>query len=126
MKRDWDVIRQVLIEVESLSEESKYDKRYGLGREHDQENRSKSEQALLLWKAGFLDAVDVGTLAGPAIAAPELTWKGHELLDTIRSKPVWEKIKVTAREKGIDLTFDAVIALGKFALASILGGGSGT
>jgi hypothetical protein len=49
-----------------------------------------------------------------------LTWRGHELLDTIRSKPVWEKIKSTVQEKGIELTFDTVIALGKVAVAWII------
>lgn len=40
---------------------------------------------------------------------------------TIRRKPVWERIKKTAQEKGIELTFDAVKALGKAALTTILG-----
>lgn len=55
---------------------------------------------------------------------PQLTWQGHELLDTIRSKPVWEKIKSIAQEKGLDLTFDTVVALGKAAVAWIIAQGS--
>jgi hypothetical protein len=58
---------------------------------------------------------------GPAILSPELTWQGHDLLDTIRSKAIWEKIKSTAREKGIELTFDAVKTLGKAALGALVG-----
>ena len=54
------------------------------------------------------------------LVGPNLTWQGHDLLDTLRSKPVWEKIKTTAREKGIELTFEAVKALGKLALQSVL------
>jgi len=64
--------------------------------------------------------VDAATSAGPAILSPELTWEGHDLLDTLRSKPVWERVKKTAQEKGIELTFDAVKALGKAALAAII------
>ncbi|WP_079744105.1 DUF2513 domain-containing protein [Pseudomonas aeruginosa] len=48
--------------------------------------------------------------------AQGLTWAGYDLLDTIRSKAVWERIKSTAQDKGIELTFDAVKALGKYAL----------
>ncbi len=51
---------------------------------------------------------------------PNLTWEGHDLLDTIRSKPIWEKIKSLAQAKGIELTFDAVKALGVFAYKQIL------
>jgi hypothetical protein len=35
----------------------------------------------------------------------------------LRSKPVWERVKATAQEKGIELTFDTVITLGKAAVA---------
>jgi hypothetical protein len=121
MKRDWDVIREVLVEVEALSEKERYAAGYGLGDEHADEDQAKCEQALLLWEAGFIEAADTGTLAGPAIQMPKLTWAGHDLLDTLRSKPVWERIKKTAQDKGIELTFDAVKMLGKAALAAVIG-----
>lgn len=116
MKRDWDVIREVLIEVEGLSKDERDSATYGLGSEHAEQDENKSEHALLLWKAGYLSAIDAGTWAGPAIVSPELTWAGHDLLDTIRSKAVWERIKTIANDKGLELTFDSVKALGKLAL----------
>lgn len=124
MKRDWDVIRQVLIDIEALREEDRHSFGYGLGDEHEGEDKDKSGQALLLWKAGFIVAADAGTMAGPAILAPELTWQGHDLLDTLRSKPVWERIKTTAKEKGLELTFDTVKALGKYALDWVISQGT--
>lgn len=120
MKRDWDVIREVLLEVEALSAEERDRVSYGRGDEHPDADPTKSEHAILLWSAGFIEAIDAGTMAGPAILAPELTWEGHELLDTLRSKPVWDRIKTTASEKGLDLTFDVVKALGKLALDYVL------
>lgn len=120
MKRDWDVIREVLLEVEALREDDRHRVTYGLGEEHSAEDQTKSAQALLLWKAGYLDGMDAGTMAGPAILAPELTWAGHDLLDTLRSKPVWDRIKATAKDKGIELTFDAVKSLGQLALDYVL------
>ena len=59
---------------------------------------------------------------GPALISPDLTWAGHDLLDTLRSKPVWERIKMTAKDKGIELTFEAVKMLGSVALKSVVGG----
>jgi hypothetical protein len=123
MKRDWDLIREVLIEVEALNPATFEDKRYGPLRQS--ENPAKDGQAVLLWKAGFIEGVDASSIdQGESVLAQGLTWSGHELLDTIRSKPVWEKIKSTAQEKGLDLTFDTVIALGKAAVTWIIAQGN--
>jgi hypothetical protein len=122
MKRDWNIIRDVLIEVEALSASERNQFTYGVGSEYSGESQLRSEQALLLWKAGFVEAIDASTYAGAAVIAPELTWAGHDLLDTLRSKPVWEKVKSIAKDKGIELTFDAVKMLGKYAMESLLKG----
>ena len=45
--------------------------------------------------------------------AKRLTFAGHELLDTLRQKTVWEKIKAFGADKVGPLTFDAVIEIGK-------------
>lgn len=120
MKRNWDVIREVLTEVEGLSSQERGDFIYGRGRQDE----VRAGHAFLLWEAGFIKGIDANSFSGPALISPDLTWEGHELLDTIRSKPVWEKIKSTAKDKGIELSFDAVIALGKAALAAVIGGGA--
>ena len=120
MKRDWDVIREVLTEIETTPLSERTNLTYGVGPEYSAEGASKGEHALLLWKAGFISAIDITTYAGHAILSPELTWQGHELLDTIRSKAVWERIKTTAHEKGIELTVGSVKALGKMALDWVL------
>lgn len=123
MKRDWDLIRDVLVEVEALNPATFDDLRYGPLR--ISANAAKDAQAVLLWKAGFIEGVDASSMdQEDSVLAQRLTWSGHELLDTIRSKPVWEKIKSTAQEKGLDLTFDTVIALGKSAVAWIIAQGS--
>jgi hypothetical protein len=119
MKRDWDLIREVLIEIEALNPAGFDDIRYGPLRQSD--NVAKDTQAVLLWKAGFIEGVDASSVdLGASVIAQELTWAGHELLDTIRSKPVWEKIKSTAQEKGVELTFNAVVELGKAAVAWVV------
>jgi hypothetical protein len=119
MKRDWDLIREVLLEVEALNPAQFETKQYGPLAKSD--NAAKDIQAVMLWKAGFIAGASANYLSeGEEVTAQELTWSGHELLDTIRSKPVWEKIKSTAQEKGIELTYDTVIALGKAAVAWII------
>ncbi|MBH3348700.1 DUF2513 domain-containing protein [Pseudomonas putida] len=113
MKRDWDVIREVLIEVEELNSAKFESAQYDVT---DDEDGVKGEHAVLLWRAGFIQGVDASSMDGDSIIAQGLTWSGHDLLDTIRSKAVWERIKTTAKDKGIELSFDSVKALGKYAL----------
>lgn len=55
------------------------------------------------------------------LSSPRLTMTGHDLLDTMRSKPVWEKVKETAQSKGIELTFEAVKMRGTWALKQVIG-----
>jgi hypothetical protein len=86
MKRDWDVIRQILLEVENLSEFERGNASYELGGEVEIDDQ-KNWHALLLWKAGFVSGIDASSMSGPSLDAPELTWAGHDLLDTLRSKP---------------------------------------
>ena len=117
MKRDWDVIRMVLSEVEELSAKNFESITY----EVSEDETSKSEHAFLLWQAGFIQGIDASTMDGACVLAQGLTWSGHEILDTIRSQPLWEKIKSTAFEKGIELTFESVRAIGSVALRSVLG-----
>jgi len=120
MKRNWDIIRDVLIEVEAMNSAQFETIQYGPASESEQPE--KDLHGILLWKAGFLEGTDASCMDGDAILAQGLTWAGHDLLETIRSKAVWERVKTTAREKGIELTFDAVKALAKAALASIISG----
>lgn len=114
MKRDWDLIRQVLVEIEQLDPAKHEQVRYGPA--ITSEEPVKDSQAILLWKSGFITGVDAGGMDGDSVIAQDLSWSGHELLDTMRSKALWERIKAMAQAKGLELTFDTVKALGKTAL----------
>jgi len=118
MKRNWDVIREVLLVIEALDPKKFEGHHYDVA--EDDEQRTAAH-AVLLWKAGFVEGRSAGSDDGPYVIASGLTWQGHDLLQTIQSKPVWEKIKTTAQEKGVELTFEVVKRLGSMALDSILG-----
>ncbi|MDC4808212.1 DUF2513 domain-containing protein, partial [Acinetobacter baumannii] len=89
MKRNWDTIRAVLIAIE----DDNYD-------EYLEESENQDvilKNTALLIQAGFIDGKVLDSLDMSAdVVVNDLTWQGHELLDTIRSKPVWDKIKSTA------------------------------
>lgn len=134
MKRDWDLIRKQLTDVEEENDlffdvppkPKCKDQEWG-----EYEKELKAYRAIegrifghfeLLINAGYIDGLDVvrsaDGLFSYGLHSPRLTMAGHDLLDTMRSTTIWEKIKVTAKTKGIELTFDAIKALGAFALKS--------
>lgn len=100
MKRNWDDVRDVLIEVEELNDEGRTEFAYRADAA-DAKAKAKADHAILLHQAGFIEGHLVEHLVGPRhFLSPKLTWAGHDLLETIRSKAVWERIKTAAKDKG--------------------------
>jgi hypothetical protein len=124
VRRDWDLIRKILSEAEGKQPgQMLFDNE--ISGWPIAEVRGHIE---LLKDGGFVDAHVVhesSTGAHSIMVAhvSRLTFNGYDLLDTIRSKPVWEKTKKLAMDKGIELTLDAVKAFAKLALDHMLKGG---
>lgn len=108
MKRDWELVREILMKIESLGTIK------DVVRPKDFENYDEetvSYHIYLLEQAGLIEAIvkkhhNTGIFA----LASNLTWSGHEFLDAIRDESVWNKIKSIAKEKGIDMPFEIVKA----------------
>lgn len=118
MERNWDIIRLLLMQIEKSSPEiesnlSKY----------DEENIKYN--AKLLIESGYMEGKLIKTLgqyeSGVAtVMMQNLTMEGHDLLDSMRKPQIWEKMKETAMNKGIDITFDTVKMLFSFVTQSLL------
>jgi len=88
-----------------LGEQQFQGARYTYGQDTPLDETVRVRHLLLLRDAGYIKGVRFDSLGGPGIASPELTWEGHELLDTIRSRTVWAKVKSMAKDKGLELSF---------------------
>jgi len=142
MKRDWDLLREQMLAIEedrdfktvvlaAIPEEPRW-----LDGQSDVEFLKSVDEHLkienrilghleLLVDNGYLEGVKIRRLnnrIGYSLMQPRLTMAGHELLDTMRSKPLWDKIKTMAKTKGLELTLDTIKGLAGLAVASILGG----
>lgn len=137
MKRDWDILRKQLTDIE---EERDFIADMPAAPEWKDQTEEIYEQQLkefnsneakifghleLLIENGFVDGIQViRSLDGQfhyGLASPRLTMSGHDLLDTMRSSSIWESIKLTAKTKGIELTFDVIKSLGMLALKQVTG-----
>lgn len=108
MKRDWDVIREILQKTEEL-EPNKM-----LELSHFEENKwiVISYHVQILSEAGLIQATISEVDEEPyTFWIYRLTWEGHEFLDSIRNDSIWMKTKSKIFEKGGSMTFDIVKAV---------------
>ena len=84
LRRDFNLIRLILIEVEQPGRH--------LFRYKNFEGRMIQNHLVMLIRAGFLEGNMTNDGNGIRHAEVEgLTWNGHDLLAQIRSRPLWER-----------------------------------
>jgi hypothetical protein len=122
MKRDMELIRQVLLQVEekSTGPVRTIDDLEVEGYNHDQ----IVYHVWLLTQAGLLHAKDFSSMSGVDWRPVCLTWQGTELLDSIRDQEVWGKTKDGMRKvggAGVELMWELAKAYTKAKLTETLG-----
>ncbi len=121
MKKNWEIIREILLRLEASSAPNTYLNAEAISEYPVQE---VAYNMRLLSQAGYIKAKILESSSGNgeigAALAIHLTNTGHELLDTIRSESVWSKITDTFKSKGVEMTFDLVISVGKKVMESLL------
>jgi hypothetical protein len=120
MKRDWDLVRRILLTVEEAAPGA-----HVMSHQFpDLDNPTLFEHVKVLKNAGYLEAQLLPLKTGHGgddFVILGLPWDGHDLLAKMRSDTWWAKIKATAKEKGIEFTFDVVKTLAGPAAAAVLG-----
>lgn len=117
MKRNWDTIRRILLAVEQLPDENSQIN------SHELSGIDPVEAAYhmrLLRDAGLIEG-GCRKATGPTWCyATGLTWAGHEFLDRIRTDTAWNRIKTTARDKSLDMSFDTLMAVARWLMEQAL------
>jgi len=122
MKRDFDLIRKLLIFFEEKPGSEPVRKPEIAG----YNDIEIMYHLLLLNDAGFLRCEPIKSTSSDRVIKVipfELTWDGHEFLDKIRSEEIWNKTKVTIKKKGVDLSFDTIRQVTSEVIKSILSTG---
>lgn len=117
MKRDWDVIRKILIRVEALPT---VDSTIDSSEIEGVDSETAAYHMRLLLEAGLTVGGCADHVGPPHCHAFRLTWAGHEFLDQIKRDTVWNKVKETARKKGMELSFEVIKAVAKNAIDAII------
>ncbi|MBD1396777.1 DUF2513 domain-containing protein [Pontibacter sp. JH31] len=102
MKRDIDLIRQILLQTEELGSLSRS---FELSIEGYNTNET-SYHVKILFQAGYLEAEHISCREFEEWNPISLTWSGHEFLDAARDNTVWNKAKSRIGDKLPTVGFD--------------------
>lgn len=111
MKRDMDLVRELLLKIEVADRKPDWTE---LVDAQDPEAVSAGTEHLkLLKEAGLIAGVSMQPLNGPyQITRMELTWEGHDFLASIRDPEIWDQTKQGVKTAG-GFSLDLIKALAK-------------
>jgi hypothetical protein len=96
MKRDMDLIREILLEVEKLPYTGGFHKVAIEGHSEDE----ITYHTLLLAEADLIEATVCSVFGAESYLPVRLTWAGHEFLDAAKNDTIWHQAKEAAGKAG--------------------------
>ena len=100
MKRDMDLVRLILLEIEKSSEDPRAQIYLEIP---NYTSEQVSYHVMILNDAGLIEACDFSAMGSDNFWCPKrLTWSGHEFLDAARNDSIWNK----AKEKASSINFE--------------------
>lgn len=100
MKRDMDLCRKILLEIEEAEEDILNLEIEGYSQKEIKYN------CKLLYENGFIEKFE--NYIDDSFSVEELTWAGNDYLDKIRNDNVWNKIKSVIKQQGIPMTITGI------------------
>lgn len=115
MKRDFDLIRAIMLDIEKLPPALRQDDNYHFEHPEYTDNDEIGYALGLLVDRGFVSAkIDnvIGIESHGSFYEVSLTFEGHDFLDSIRDDEIWRHTK-DGLEKAGGSTFDLIKELAK-------------
>ena len=105
MKLNMDCVRDVLLTLEEM-EYGDRPRIVHLAQKDRLSGYSEDEiqyTCIKLLEAGYIEATKINVLNSPPqiVDVSDITFNGHEFLNTVRENKNWEKVKTTAKKAGI-------------------------
>ena len=99
MKRDMELVRQLLFAIETHEFTSRLQNPPIEG----YDEQTVDHHVFLMWEAGLVEAINTDhQMSGPhrRAAARRLTWAGHDALEVLRNDTIWAKTKAVVTKAG--------------------------
>jgi hypothetical protein len=119
MKRDMDLVRQILLAMDAHTHGFAPAPFTIAGYDQD----VIGHHIWLMEQGHLITAVATTGMSDPSpVAIPlTITWVGHDFLDTVRNDSVWTKVKIQLKDHAITVPFAVLQALALKILAAHLG-----
>ena len=120
MKRDMDLARRILIEIEAAPYTGSPS--YSISQITDFDLEEVNYHIMLLEEIGLIKAKGLHSRGGKSKWLIErLTFEGHEFLEAAKNETIWQKAKKLIQDKGGALTFEVAKAvLAQVALKQVV------
>jgi hypothetical protein len=107
MKRDMNLVREILLWIESQEHG-------GVAANPTIEGSTEEEIAYhvyIMWKASLVEAIDVGEMGNlsPQALLSNISWNGHEFIQAAADDTIWAKAKKTLFNTSTSITFDLLL-----------------
>ncbi len=117
MTRDWDLIRALLLKLEQKPDSQGF---VHLNALPAWDEDTVSYHIRLLSQAGLIEATcKESNQAKVFCLAINLTWDGHELLDSVRNDNAWNNIRFILKQQGLALSYEAIKAVAQALLKTL-------
>lgn len=101
MKRDMDLVRSILFQIEECDDAAPRD----IAVENYTQEQIQYHLGIL-YQAQLIDAYEIIAARGTTYRVKKLTWEGHSFLEAARNDTVWKKAKEKALEFGGSIPFE--------------------
>ena len=109
MKRDMDLVRLILLEIEKSNEDPRSEIRLQIP---DYDSAAVSYHVMILHEADLIEADDLSTMGSSSVWLPKrLTWFGHEFLDAARNDSIWKQAMKKANNVGFELLKELLLSM---------------
>jgi hypothetical protein len=122
LKRDFDLIRDILLQIEAAPANSR---RFRI-RIPEKDQDVVDEHVELLIESGLVDGAPRHVSGAPMyveieVMVTRLTWEGHDFLSSMRDDTIWRKAKTEIIKPGLSFTFSLLAEWLKTEAKSKLG-----
>lgn len=124
MKRDMDLIRNLLIKVEEVYEPGAGSINFSKIRIDGYDDKVIAEHLLLMKEAGLIRNINAKqyVTGSTMLSIGNLTNEGYDTLEKFRNDTVWNKTKEIARNKGLPMLIDIFSQVASTVIAGITEG----
>ena len=124
VKRDMDLIRNLLIKVEEVYEPGAGSINFSKIRIDCYDDKVIAEHLLLMKEAGLIRNINAKqyVTGSTMLSIGNLTNEGYDTLEKFRNDTVWNKTKEIARDKGLPMLIDIFSQVASTVIAGITEG----